>query len=414
MKILILGQFFAPEPHLKGLPFARELKARGHQVEVLTGFPNYPGGRVYEGYRIRPWQRETMEGIRVTRVPLYPSHDSSPIRRILNYASFALSAATLGAVLTERPDVVYVYHPPPSVGLAAIALKAWKGVPFVYDIQDLWPDTVAATGMLNSPTAIEAIRKWCAFVYRHAGHIVVLSPGFKRVLAERGVPAEKITVIRNWCDENASRNVEYDDAEAERLGMRGRFNIVFAGTMGKAQGLDAVLEAAEICALRNPAIQFVFVGRGTERDRLGNVSAGRVNVRFLPYRSPAEMPALFALADALLVHLKKDPLFEITIPSKIQAYLATGKPIVIGVAGDAADIVREAGAGIAVESENAEQIAEGALTLAGLGTDRLREMGAAGKAYYFRELSLRRGVDLFEGIFNKLVEGRRKRLPHMA
>ena len=383
-------------------------------MEVLTGFPNYPGGRVYEGYRIRLWQRETMEGIRVTRVLLYPSHDSSPVRRILNYASFALSAATLGALLTERPDVVYVYHPPPSVGLAAIALKAWKGVPFVYDIQDLWPDSVAATGMLRNPLVLGGIRKWCAFVYRNAGHIAVLSPGFKRVLTERGVPAEKITVIRNWCDEDSSRSVACDDAEAERLGMRGRFNIVFAGTMGKAQGLDTVLKAAEICAQRNPAVQFVFVGGGTERARLEGLSAGRSNVRFLAYRPPSEMPAIFTLADALLVHLKKGPLFEITIPSKIQAYLATGKPIIIGVAGDAADIVREAGAGLEVESGNAEQIAEASLSLAGMGTDRLKAMGAAGKAYYFRELSLRRGVDLFEGIFNQLVEGRRKRLPHTA
>ena len=181
--------------------------------------------------------------------------------------------------------------------------------------------------------------------------------------------------------------------------MKGRFNIVFAGTMGKAQGLDSVLEAAEICAGRNPAIQFVFVGGGTERGRLEAASAGRGNVRFLPYRQSAEMPVLFGLADALLVHLKKDPLFEITIPSKTQAYLATGKPIIIGVAGDAADIVREAGAGLAVESENAGQIAEAALRLAGMGADRLKEMGAAGKDYYFRELSLRRGVDRFEEIF---------------
>jgi glycosyltransferase involved in cell wall biosynthesis len=399
LKILILSQFFAPEPHLKGLPFARELKARGHEVEVLTGFPNYPGGRVYQGHRIRPWQREYMEGILVNRVPLYPSHDSSPVRRILNYTSFALSAATLGALMTERPDVVHVYHPPPSIGLAAVVLKALKGVPFVYDVQDLWPDTVAATGMLSNPWALKAITKWCDFIYRQAGHVSVLSPGFKRVLTARGVPAEKITVIRNWCDEDASRSVEYDDAEAERLGMKGRFNIVFAGTMGKAQGLDSVLEAAEICAGRNPAIQFVFVGGGTERGRLEAASAGRGNVRFLPYRQSAEMPVLFGLADALLVHLKKDPLFEITIPSKTQAYLATGKPIIIGVAGDAADIVREAGAGLAVESENAGQIAEAALRLAGMGADRLKEMGAAGKDYYFRELSLRRGVDRFEEIF---------------
>ena len=144
MKILIVTQWFEPEPTFKGMLFARELVARGHEVEVLTGFPNYPGGKVYPGYRIRPWVRERLDGIDVLRVALYPSHDNSSLRRAFNYVSFAFSAAVIGTALIRKPDVIYAYHPPITVGLAAAAIGLFRRAPFVYDIQDLWPDTVVS------------------------------------------------------------------------------------------------------------------------------------------------------------------------------------------------------------------------------------------------------------------------------
>jgi glycosyltransferase involved in cell wall biosynthesis len=407
LKILLITQFFAPEPNIKGLPFAQALAERGHSVQVLTGFPNYPGGKLYPGYRVRIWQRETIDGIPVIRAPLYPSHDTSPVRRIANYVSFALSAAFLGPLLTDRPDVAYLYHPPPTAGLAALAFRTLLRVPFVYDIQDLWPDSVAVTGMLNNRRALAALRSWCSFLYRKAAAIVVLSPGFRKTLIERGVPADKITVIPNWCDEQASRTVEPDSEMARQLGMAGRFNIVFAGTMGKAQQLDAVLDAAAICEQSNPRIQFVFVGGGTDRARLEQRAQGRSNIRFLPYRPLSEMPALLALADVLLVHLKRDPLFAITIPSKTQAYLAAGKPILMAVEGDAADLVLAARAGIIAAPENPSAIAAAAMELAAASPSRLHEMGAAGRDYYFRELSLEAGASRFEQIFARVLQGDR-------
>jgi glycosyltransferase involved in cell wall biosynthesis len=197
MRILMLTQWFDPEPTFKGLTFAKALRERGHEVEILTGFPNYPGGKVYPGYRIRPFQREVMEGIPVIRVPLYPSHDNSAIRRVANYATFALSAAAIGTAAVKPADVMYVYHPPATVAFPAMLIGSIRRIPFVYDIQDLWPDTLGATGMVNNKSLLKMVGRWCRWTYRAAARIVVLSPGFKELLVARGVPREKIEVIYN-------------------------------------------------------------------------------------------------------------------------------------------------------------------------------------------------------------------------
>lgn len=401
MRILMVTQWFDPEPTFKGLAFAKALRERGHEVEILTGFPNYPGGKVYPGYRIRFFQREVMEGIPVIRVPLYPSHDAFAIRRIANYATFALSAATIGAAAVKPADVMYVYHPPATVALPAIVIGSTRRIPFVYDIQDLWPDTLAATGMVNNKSLHEMVNRWCRWTYRAAARIVVLSPGFKEMLITRGVPGEKIEVIYNWCDEGQIPKAPKNELLSKELGFSGRFNILFAGTMGKAQALDAVLDAAGRIGGRIPEVQFVFVGGGIEVDRLQEVAWERRlnNVLFLPRRPVSEIGEILNLADVLLVHLKDDPLFRITIPSKIQAYLAVGRPILVGVRGDAADLVRAAGAGIECQPENPESISEVVEKLYRMPRAHLDEMGINGHRYYRKELSLSVGVSRFEEVF---------------
>jgi colanic acid biosynthesis glycosyl transferase WcaI len=401
MKILLLTQWFDPEPAIKGLLFARELAARGHDVEVLTGFPNYPGGRVYPGYRIRPWVREQIDGISIIRVALYPSHSKSTLGRMLNYASFAISAAWIGAALIKKPDVVYVYHPPATIGLAAMLLGLFRRAPFVYDIQDLWPDAVAVSGMMAGPVAFAQLDKWCRFVYRRARHIVVLSPGFKQELVRRHVPAEKIDVIYNWCDERAMQTTVSSPELASQLGLADRFNVMFAGTMGAGQALDSVLEAAALCRQSLPHVQFVFVGGGVDRVRLQQKSAdlGLANVRFLPRQPMTAMGALLGLADVLLVHLKDDPLFRITIPSKTQAYLAAGKPVLMAVRGDAAQLVTQSGGGLVCEPENSTSIAEAVARFARMSPEQRRDMGEAGKRFYDGHLSLKAGVTRFEALF---------------
>ncbi|CZZ93810.1 glycosyl transferase [Bordetella ansorpii] len=391
MRILLITQWFDPEPALKGLAFARALQSAGHDVDVLTGFPNYPGGRLYPGYRIRPWQIEMMEGVRVVRVPLYPSHDGSAWRRALNYLSFLASAAILGPLLTRRPDVVYVYHPPATAGLAAAILATLRRVPLVYDIQDLWPDTLAATGMVRQGRLLRVVGGVCRALYRRAARIVVLSPGFARRLAERGVPLDKIDVIHNWCDERTLRAAQDSPAP---LAMSGKFNVVFAGTMGAAQALESVLQAAQQVADQRDDVQFVLVGGGIERARLLAMAQwmGLPNVVFLPPMPMKEIGAVLAAADVLLVHLRNDPLFEITIPSKIQAYLAAGRPLLNGVPGDAADLVRRAEAGLNVPPEDPAALAQAVLALAHLPPASRLAMGVAGRDFYDRELALSIGA----------------------
>lgn len=400
-RVLLLTQWFDPEPTFKGLVFARELVRQGFEVEVLTGFPNYPGGKVYPGYRIKLLQRELIDGVQVTRVPLYPNHDQSAIKRVLNYASFAASATIYGVFMAKRADVMYAYHPPLTVGMAAALIKLFRRIPVVYDIQDMWPDTLRATGMLNNAKALDLVARVCRWVYRRMDHIVVLSPGFKRLLLERGVPESKLSVIYNWADE-ASLGAPVGQVPAA-FPKADQFRILFAGNMGKAQALDTVLDAASLLQARGSRVCWVMLGGGVEVERLKAEAAQRqlANMVFLPAVPMAEVGAYLNAADSLLVHLRKDPLFEITIPSKTQAYMTVGKPLLMAVDGDAADLVRQSGGGVVAESENPEALARAAEQLAAMPTEALAAMGDKAQRFYRQHLALAEGVRKFGEIFKR-------------
>jgi glycosyltransferase involved in cell wall biosynthesis len=401
-------QWFDPEPGaIRGLPLARWLAARGHEVQVLTGVPNYPGGRIYPGYRMRLWQREVMDGISVLRVPLYPSHDASAAGRVANYTSFALSAATLGAALVRGGDVAYVYHPPPTVGLPALVLKAFRGMPFVYHIADMWPESVVESGMLQNTYVRSGVERllaaWCAAMYQQAAAITVLSPGFKRLLVARGVPPEKIHVIYNWTDEALFRPCARDETLANDLGLTGRFNFVYAGNLGAFQGLETVIRAAARVQ-HEPAIQILIVGTGQREAALKAYARelGADNVRFLGRREYWEMPKIYALADVLLVHLRDLPFFAATIPSKAQVSLSCGRPVLMAVRGDAADLVRRAGAGATCLPEDDAEMADALVKLAHTDHRELEEMGANGRAAYLDNMSLDVGGALTESVLRQV------------
>lgn len=405
VRVIVFSQWFDPESTFKGLLFARELVRQGFDVEVVTGFPNYPGGKVYPGYKIQWIQRECIDGVDVTRLPLYPNHDQSAIKRVLNYASFAASALFYGLFLAKRADVMYAYHPPLTVGVAASLIRSVRGIPLVYDIQDMWPDTLHATGMLNNSRLLGLVGRVCAWVYRCVDQIVVLSPGFKSLLIQRGVPERKIEVIYNWADEAAlmaplgSLPTNFPGAD--------RFKIVFAGNMGKAQALDTVIEAALILQGRDSRACFVMLGGGVEVSRLKERSEtlGLNNMLFLPPVPMAEVGTVLAAADALLVHLRKDPLFEITIPSKTQAYMAVGKPLLMAVNGDAADLVAQSNSGLTAESENPVALADAAQQLVDMPLTDLEAMGSRARQFYQERLGLQVGAARFGAIFKALANG---------
>lgn len=403
VRVLLLTQWFDPEPTFKGLVFARELVRQGFEVEVVTGFPNYPGGKVYPGYRIKLLQREVIDGVQITRVPLYPNHDQSAFKRVLNYASFGASALVYGLFMAKRADVIYAYHPPLTVGITASLIRLLRRIPVLYDIQDMWPDTLRATGMLNNPKALGLVDSVCRWVYRRVDHIVVLSPGFKRLLEQRGVPPGKVEVIYNWADEAALATSTGQLPAA--FPAADRFRIVFAGNMGKAQALGAVLDAAALLQARGSRVCFVMLGGGVEVGPLKEQAAQRQlgNVVFLPAVPMAQVGAYLHAADALLVHLRKDPLFEITIPSKTQAYMAVGKPLLMAVDGDAADLVRQSGGGVLAESEDAESLAEAAEALACSSADALATMGQQAQRFYREHLALAVGVGRFGRAFRRLA-----------
>jgi lipopolysaccharide/colanic/teichoic acid biosynthesis glycosyltransferase/glycosyltransferase involved in cell wall biosynthesis len=413
MRIMYATQWFEPEPILKGIGFAKLMATPGHDVRVVTGFPNYPDGRLYPGYRPALFRRGVIDGIMVDRVPLVPSHSRSAIGRAVNYLSFAVSLTIYGLVM-RRPDVLYVYHPPLSVGLAAIVIAAVRRIPFVYDIQDLWPDTLAATGMVTSRAVLRIIDVLCGMVYARAGRIIVQSPGFKRVLVERGVPPAKIDVIHNWANDAAVLLSGESGSDGGRkkysAAFAGRFNIVYAGNMGPSQGIETVLHAAKLVEAVEPRVQFVLVGGGIAADRLSALARDIATrcVQFMPPLPQTEIAALLAEADVLLVHLKDEPLFRITIPSKTQFYLAAGKPILMGVGGDAADLVTTAGAGVVVPSGDAHALANAALRLAGLPREALAAMGTSGRAFYERELCPAVGIARTLAVIEAAVAGRRK------
>lgn len=364
---------------------------------VLTGFPNYPGGRLYPGYSLSLRMEESIEGVRTVRVPLVPSHSRSVVGRIANYASFGLSSAVYALLSRFRPDVGYVYHPPLTVGVSAALVRLLRGVPFVYDVQDLWPDTLAATRMIGHPVALSAISRCCRLVYRAASGIAVQSPGFRQALVERGVAPAKIEVIPNWCDEDALSDASSGHV---KLGPLGRLHVLFAGNMGRAQGLDVLISAASMLQSRGAMIDIHLMGDGLELASLRSEAArlGIRNVHFLPRVPPREAAGFLRGADVLFVSLRDDPLFSITIPSKVQAYMFMGKPIVLAGRGDAAALVAAAGCGTICAPGDASALAASLERMLARPPAEREAIGASGARFYRQYLGLNGGVGAFERI----------------
>lgn len=413
MRILYLTPLFDPEPSFsRGLPLARELRRLGDNVEVLTGFPNYPGGKVYAGYRTTLYKKDCMDGIPVLRVPVYPSHDGSAVRRALTYSSFAVSAAVLGSALTKRADVAFVWQVAGTMGLPAVVFKTLRRTPFVYDIPDLWPDSVVESGMLRSGMSKQVVGSvlsaWCNFVYRQAAKITVLTPGCKRLLVARGVAPDKVHILYGWTDDRIFRPVKRDGHLARQLGLDNSFNVFYGGNIGAFQGVDTIIKAA--CLVRHvPSIRVVILGTGQQEADMRSLALElrAHNVMFLPRRAPHEMPELYPLMDVLLIHLKDYPLFQVTIPGKTQNSLACARPIIMAVKGDAAEIVERARAGLICEPENPEAMASSILEMYRMPVQVREQFGQNGREFYLREMSQASGINRMREILQSAMESRR-------
>jgi colanic acid biosynthesis glycosyl transferase WcaI len=399
----MVSQWYDPEGSSAALPgvISRALAGLGHEVHVVTGFPNYPEGKVYPGYRVKPYAREHIRGITVHRSPLYASHDSRAARRAANYLTFASGAAAVALTKLPRVDAVLVHGTPATAAIPALALKALRRVPFVYHVQDLWPQTVVHSGFLGSGHShIErALHRYCDLVYRSASTVAVIAPGMRQHIAARGVPHDKIALVPNWADEAAFRPVPKDRALAERLGIDRRFTLMYAGIFGKYQSLDVVLAAAKLLRDRDD-IGFALVGGGVqeaalrsaaERDRLDNVA-------FVPLQPFERMADILALGDLQLISLPDLPLFRSTLPSKLQATMAAGRPILAAVAGDSAEVVDRAGAGIAVTPGSAQEMAEAVARLADSAPETVAAMGERGRAYYLANFSQAVAAERLSGL----------------
>lgn len=413
MRILIHSYFYSPEPITKPHELAVGLAQRGHEVSVITSIPSYPNGAFYPGYRMRLWQRETRDGIPILRLPLMPDHSRSGVRRMLSYTSFMASASALGPFFSGKADVMYVWHPPLTIGISAWTIGLMRRIPFMYGVHDLWPEAIAATGMMSNSLLLKGLGALERFVYRRASAIGVISPGYKKNLINKGVPPEKVTVLSDWANGDTYRPVPPDPVLAKETGMAGRFNVLFGGNMGAAQALTTVIDAAQRLT-QHPEIQFVFVGDGLDKPILESLvrERGLGNVRFLDRQPVEQMPHLYALSDVLLAHYKKDPLFEISVPAKLSAYLGCQKPVLIASEGDAAAIITSAKAGVSCPAENPPALAEAVLQLYRMSPEQREGMGRAGRQAFLEQYSQDVLLQRHEELLNQVALRSKQPLPN--
>lgn len=401
MRVRILTQYYDPEPATRLISLARQLFAAGHSVEVLTAIPNFPAGTYYAGYRSSLISEEQRQGVRVVRTYVWPYHGPVTYKRLMNYGTFAVSSL-LGARRLADFDVLYVYHPPLTISVPAYLMTWLKAVPFIYDVQDIWPEAGVAAGVIKSGPMVRFMTAWARWAYKHATQITVLSPEFVDILTQQGVPREKISVIPNWADESIYYPRPVGDVR-KRLGISPEaFVVMYAGNMGSTHGVDYLLHAAQLLRDR-PDIQFVFVGIGPEYQRMVMLKdqLRLENVQFLGYVQPVDMPELLMDANILLVHLCRSDTGAVSLPSRMLAYMACGRPMLVASEGAPSQLVEQAGCGVTCMPENPQAIAA-AVVQAAERPKELLKMGQNGRQHYLttyrEELVLANLVDLIEQV----------------
>jgi colanic acid biosynthesis glycosyl transferase WcaI len=415
VKILYVSQYFPPEmgaPAARADELSRHWARMGHDVTVLTGFPNHPTGVVPREWRSRFRHlryTEKIDGVTVARTWLWPLPNRKAHERIRSYASFCVSSALRGLSLT-KPDVVIGTSPQLLVALSASWLARWKRVPFVFEVRDLWPESLAAVGVGGEGTLLHrTLGAIAGFLYRRAHRIVVVTPAFKdHLIRHWNVPAEKISIVENGVETDLFRPAPAATIQKEltlnNVAAEGRFVICYIGTMGMAHGLETLIAAAEELQTTLPACLFLLIGEGAEKQRIMELAAARglSNIRFLDQQPRPRIPALVSAADACLVMLKKTDLFKTVIPTKLLEYMSCERAVIVAVDGQARQIVEEARAGLFVPPENSHALAETIRALA-LNSEQRRHMGFNGRQYILARLSRKQTALDYITVLNDLI-----------
>ena len=362
MHILFLTDNFPPEvnaPASRTFEHCREWVKLGHQVTVITCAPNFPSGKVFPGYKNKLWQTEQMDGIRVVRVWSYITANAGFVKRILDYISFMLPAV-LASIWVTKSDLVVGTSPQFFTACAAFLVSRLKRIPFIFELRDIWPESIKAVGAMKDSLAIRLLEKIEMFLYRKAELIVSVTHSFKKILIERGIPAEKIHVITNGVDMSRFKTMPKDKELLEHYALQGKFVAGYVGTHGMAHHLETILEAAAIAQKNNDNIRFVLLGNGARKADLVQQASemGLDNVIFIDSVVKDQVPRYWSLLDVSIIHLKSMALFTSVIPSKLFECMAMGIPVLHGVLGESAEIVETNAMGLVFEPENARQLYE--------------------------------------------------------
>ena len=414
MKILYISQYFPPEmgaPAARASELARHWVEAGHEVCVLTGFPNHPTGVVPEEWRPRLRRltyHENVGGISVYRTWLWPLPNRRAHERMRNYASFCISAALRGLNL-PRPDVVIASSPQLLVGLSGWWISFTRQIPFVFEVRDLWPESLAAVGASGEDSLlIKFLSKVAGFLYEKSDLIVVVSPAFKDHLIQRWhVRSEKIAVVENGVEADlfAPAAATITDTVRRELAAESKFLVCYIGTMGNAHGLETLLDAAAKLQNKNPDLLFLLIGEGAEKEKVKALAQirGLANVRFLDQQPREKIPAFISASDVCLVLLKKTDVFKTVIPTKMLEFMSCSRPVILGVEGQARQILEEAGAGLTIEPENSEALVA---AIHQLKTDPEfgKKLGEKGREYIIRNFSRARTAKKYIEVLKGLVK----------
>ncbi len=404
MRILVISQYFWPE-NFRINDLCAELVKRGHEVTVLTGKPNYPSGEVYQKYVDNPSEFNQYEGCDVVRVPMLARGRGNALKLMLNYVTYSLSATFLGAfrLRKKRYDVIFVFEPSPiTVGLPAVFLKKLKNAPIVFWVLDLWPETLEAVGVLKSKRALSLVGRLVSFIYNRCDLVLGQSKAFYSGISRYCKDESKIEYFPSWSESvflsPASLSVKEIDSFSG-------FKVLFAGNVGDAQDFPAILCAAERLKKQTLNVKFFIVGDGRAFDwlKLEVISRYLSDYIVLLGRHSLElMPSFYFAADALLVTLKNDPVFSMTIPGKIQSYMAAGKPILTMLTGEGSRVVKEAKAGYIAESGDYVALADNILRMSMLSPHELDQLGHNAKHYSDIEFNREKLISQLEAWFCKL------------